>query len=79
MMYRYRLLLYIFRPLFFIAGYAYMRIRYGVQHDAVLKKDFEDKYYKAGEKIVFMPLMIAFIIIMTWAVGWAIVTVISGL
>gem|GEM_PF-4750115 len=78
MMYRYRLLLYIFRPLFFIAGYAYMRIRYGVQHNAVLKNDFEDKYYKAGEKIVFMPLMIAFIIIMTWAVVWAIVTVKSG-
>lgn len=80
-MHRYtiRLIMYILRPFFFVAGYAYLRIRYGIQHNAVLKKDFEDKYYLAGEKIVFMPLMIVFIIAMTWAVGWAIVNVVSGM
>jgi hypothetical protein len=49
-----------------LVGYAYMRLRYGKYHKRQLIEKFARKYYYAGMTVIWMPVLLAAIIIMSW-------------
>lgn len=57
----------IFRHIFAVIGYFYMRLRYGKFHKRRLIIDFASEYENAGLTVVFMPILLVIIIVFSWA------------
>lgn len=56
-----------FRYIFVVIGYFYMRLRYGKYHKRRLMTDFASEYEYAGLTVVWMPILLVAIIVLSWA------------
>ncbi len=58
---------FLFQLIHIPAGYMYMRLRYGKYHKRKLIEVFDGKYYNAGMVAIWMPILFGVIVIMTLA------------